>query len=403
MARSTHKLTDLKIRKLQVKGLHGDGNGLYLRITPTGTKGWVFRYKRGRRTDGAKKVYDLGIGTYPELSLIGARAKAAEFRGQIAVGVNPAEARKVIVPAPVSAPEEKRAMTFDAAAKQFLDDREGGWKNAKHRQQWRNTLDAYASPIIGEKDVAAIDTADILAILKPIWREKRETASRVRGRIENVLDWAKVNGFRNGENPATWRGHLVHILPARNKRRTVKHHAAVPFAEVPEFMDVLRANTATSSKALQFTVLTAVRTSEAIRATWKEIDLQARLWIIPKERMKMDVEFRVPLTDAALALLASLPRREGNPYLFPGARKGRPLSNMAMLELLRGHHPGLTVHGFRSSFRDWAGDKTHHPRDTIEMCLAHAVEDEVEAAYRRSDMIDKRRAVMDDWARFCGH
>jgi integrase len=395
MAKQTHRLTDAVIRRLTEAKLHPDGDGLHLKVTATGTKSWVFRFKHG-----APHPFSMGLGPYPDTSLAKARAKAGDARTLLARGINPIEEKKR--QAKAATPEQKQVMTFDLAVEQFLDDREGGWKNAKHRQQWRNTLKTYASPAIGKKEVADITTADVLQILKPIWQTKAETASRVRGRIESVLDWAKVNNFRTGENPAAWRGHLAHILPARNKKRTVRHHPALPFSEVPEFMDELRDNIAISSRALQFTVLTAVRTSEAINATWNEIDLDARLWIIPKQRMKADVEFRVPLADAAIAVLKALPRIDGNPYLFPGARNGRPLSNMAMLELLRGLRPGSTVHGFRSSFRDWAGDSTDFPRDTIEMCLAHAVEDEVEAAYRRSDMIAKRRRVMDAWASYCG-
>jgi integrase len=406
MGRQTHRLTVVEVEAFTKPGWYADGDGLYLKVNETGARSWVFRFKRG------PKVFNLGLGAYgkakPGVSLAEARKKAMEHRAQIGRGEKPEEIKAAGANAAKQAEATaKPIVTFDLAVEQFLDGREGGWKNAKHRQQWRNTLKTYASPVIGSKDVAAVDTADVLAILTPIWRSKAETASRVRGRIEAVLGFAHAKKRSNGEapafwlNPAAWRGHLDLILLARDKKRTVRHHPAMPFAEVPEFIAELRANSAISSKALQFTILTAVRTSEAIEATWPEVDLDARLWIIPKERMNASVEFRVPLTDDAVALLRSLPRMEGSPYLFPGMRECRPLSNMAMLELLRGMRLGLTVHGFRSSFRDWAGDATHFPRDTVEMCLAHAVEDQVEAAYRRSDMIEKRRKVMEAWAKFC--
>lgn len=391
--RTLHQLSALAVQRQNEPGLYLDGGGLYLRVRDGRRKTWVFRYKRR----------DMGLGAYPAVPLVAARHLAAAAREQLAAGIDPLEARRASgAEANKNDTAVKQVMTFDLAVEEFLEGREGGWRNPKHRQQWRNTLKTYASPVIGKKDIADITTQDVVNILKPIWATKAETASRLRGRIENVLDWARVQGHRSGENPALWRGHLSHLLPAQNKKLTVEHHAAMPWAEVPAFMVELRANAAISSKALQFTTLTAVRTSEAIEATWNEIDLDARLWIIPKERMKAGVEFRVPLTDAAITLLKDLPRVDGTPYLFPGARKGRPLSNMAMLELLRGMRPGLTVHGFRSSFRDWAGDSTGFPRDTVEMCLAHSVDNDVEAAYRRSDMIEKRRKVMEGWAKFCG-
>jgi integrase len=393
--RQERRLTALDVKNAKEPGMLPDGNGLYLRVRDSGTKHWVLRY----RLNG--KRHDMSLGTFPYLSLAEAREMADGHRREhLKAKLNPLDARR--------RDETRRAMerakavvTFDQARDLFLDDRKGGWKNKKHHQQWRNTLAQYASPIIGEKPISEVTNDDVLAILKPIWQSKAETASRVRGRIESVLDWAKVKGHRGGENPAAWRGNLVHILPTRNKRRTVKHHAAMPWADVPQFMSDLNGNTSISSKALQFTILTAVRTGEAIGAMRSEINVDGRLWIIPKERMKADVEFRVPLTDAVLAVLDSLPTIEGNPYLFPGARKERPISNMAMAMLLRDARPGLTVHGFRSSFRDWAGDNTGFPRDTIEMCLAHVVVSDVEAAYRRSDMIAKRRRAMEAWARYC--
>ena len=368
-------------------------------ISPTGTRSWVFRYKRGRRADGAKKVYDLGLGIYPELSLTAARAKAAEFRGMLAVGLNPAEARKR--EAPIVAPEMKHVVTFSEAVDRFLAAREAGWRNEKHRAQWRSSLDTYACPFIGTMNVAEIGTDDVLRILEPIWTTKPETASRVRGRIENVLDWCEVRGFREGKNPATWRGRLAHLLPARNKVRTVRHHPALPWREIPVFMAELRGNSSVSSRALQFTILTAARTNETIGAEWAEIDLEEAIWTVPKERMKAVRAHRVPLSSMALALLEDQLRLEEVAYVFPGARVGRHLSDMAMLELLRGLRPGLTVHGFRSTFRDWVAEATAFPRELAEAALAHIVGSAVERAYQRGDLFEKRRELMEAWADFC--
>jgi len=394
MAKQTHKLTDVKVKAEKRPGLHLDGGGLYLRITQTGTKSWIFRFKqlgRGR---------DLGLGAYPATSLADARARAIKARAQLAEGVDPIKTKRTA--AQTTGAVTKHVVTFAEAAERFIASREGGWRNDKHRQQWRNTLDQYAGPVIGKKDVGVIDTDDILRILEPIWQVKAETASRLRGRIENVLDWAKVRGLRSGENPATWRGHLAHLLSARNKARTVRHHAALPWREMPRLMTELRGNSSVSAMALQFTILTAVRTSEAIEAEWTEIDLHEGIWTVPKERMKAVRAHRVPLTEPALAVLAMLPRIDGGPHVFPGARRGRPLSNMAMLELLRGMRPGLTVHGFRSTFRDWAAETTVFPRELAEAALAHILGSATERAYQRGDLFEKRRGLMAAWADYCG-
>lgn len=392
MARHTRRLTDLKVKSLKQAGMHLDGDGLYLRITDGGTKSWIFRFKFSGR------LRDMGCGKYPTVGLAGAREMAADAYALVQRGIDPIEARKVQAePAPA-----KHIVTFAEAAERYVAAHEGNWRNVKHRQQWRNTLTDFAYPIIGKSDVAVIATDDVLRILEPIWQTKAETASRVRGRIEIVLNWAKVRKLRDGDNPAAWRGHLAHLLPARNKKRTVKHHAAMPWAEVPAFISELRDSDAAGAKALVMTILCALRRAEVMESVWDEFDLPARLWTIPKERMKGGVAFRVPLTGAVMAILDDLPQLHGSPYVFPGLRKGRPLSHPVMLELLRKMRPGLTVHGFRSSFRDWAGDATNFPRDTVEMCLAHTIDSDVEAAYRRSDMIEKRRTVMDAWASFCG-
>ena len=390
MAKQTHKLTDLKIKALKKSGLHGDGDGLYLKLSPTGTRSWMFRFK----IDGAPSK--MGLGPYPAISLSEARNRARDARAQLVRSINPLVERRQRA----AQKTVKHAVTFAEATERYIAAQESSWRNTKHRQQWRNTLATYAAPVIGKTPVGEIVMDDVMRVIEPIWQTKPETASRVRGRIENVLDWAKVRGLRSGENPAAWRGHLSHVLPARNKARSVQHHAALPWRQMPQFMTALRANSSISAKALEFTILTAARTSEAVEAKWAEVDLEMGTWTVPKQRMKADREHRVPLTDAAVAALAALPRIEGNDYLFPGARKGRPLSNMAMLELLRGMRPGLTVHGFRSTFRDWAAEATSLPRELAEAALAHATGSAVERAYQRGDLFEKRRELMTAWAEF---
>jgi integrase len=297
----------------------------------------------------------------------------------------------------------KRRLTFKACAEKYIKAHRTGWKNATHARQWPATLAKYAYPIIGNLPVSAIDIGLVMKCLEPIWQERPETASRLRGRIESVLDWATVRGFRQGDNPARWRGHLAKLLPARTKVRKVKHHAALPYKEAPEFMAELRAEEDISARALEFTILTVARTGEVIGARWSdgEYDLDQRVWNVPAERMKAGVAHTVPLSDRAVELLKALPRIKGNDYVFPGAHPGKPLSNMAMLEKIRGLRPGLTVHGFRSTFRDWAGDRTNYARDVIEAALAHTIKNDAEAAYRRSTAVEKRRRLMADWARYC--
>ncbi len=391
MAKTTNRLTAVGIKNLKEKGLHADGGGLYLRITDSGTKGWIFRFTREGRTR------DMGLGTCADISLASAREIAEESRKRLKQGLDPIEARKNAARENASAD----CVTFREAVERYITAHEPSWKNAKHRQQWRNTLESYANPIIGDLDVAGITTEDILRVLEPIWRTKPETAGRVRGRIENVLDWCRARKLRDGANPALWRGHLKHLLPARKKKGAVRHHPAMPWQEVPAFMPLLRANSAISARALEFTILTAARTSETILATHSEFDLNEGIWQVPASRMKASVEHRVPLSDRAREILAGVPKIESTPYVFAGARLGRPLSSMAMLELLRGLRPGLTVHGFRSTFRDWAAEETNFPSEVVEMALAHTIENEVERAYRRGDLFQKRRALMDAWAAYC--
>ena len=393
MAKTTNRLTAVGIKNLKDKGLYGDGGGLHLRITDSGTKGWIFRFAREGRTR------DMGLGACADISLASAREIAEECRKKLKQGLDPIEARKT------AAREQNgsaKSVTFREAVERYISAHEPSWKNAKHRQQWRNTLESYANPIIGDMDVAAIATEDILQVLEPIWRTKPETAVRVRGRIENVLDWCRARKLRDGANPALWRGHLKHLLPARKKKGAVRHHPAMPWKELPAFMAQLRTNSAISARALEFTILTAARTSETILATHAEFDLDEAVWEVPATRMKASVEHRVPLSKRARDILAGLPKIDSSPYVFAGARVGRPLSSMAMLELLRGLRPGLTVHGFRSTFRDWAAEETNFPSEVVEMALAHTIESEVERAYRRGDLFQKRRALMDAWTAYCG-
>lgn len=393
MARPTNKLSAKGVAALSDPGIYGDGAGLYLRISPSKSRSWVLIY----RFDGRRR--EVGLGSAEKVTLAQARVRAAEGRAQVADGIDPVAARKA--EKEPTAPKVADT-TFGAVAEALVDTLEKGWKNAKHRQQWRNTLRTYAKPI-WNKPAGAITSADLIEILEPIWLAKPETAVRVRARIEHVLDAAKVAGHREGENPARFRGHLALMLPSQKMGRKKAHHPAMPYADVPAFMVTLRGLPGMATQALEFTILTAARSGEALRATAAEIDLEAATWTIPAERMKMGVEHRVPLSPAAMDLARARLRGVTDPdaYVFPGARKGMPLSNMAMGMLLRREQfDDFTVHGFRSSFRDWCGEETEYPRELAEMSLAHAVGDEVERAYRRGDALLKRRALMDDWGRY---
>ncbi|MGY8812721.1 MAG: tyrosine-type recombinase/integrase [Pseudomonadales bacterium] len=393
--RTSNKLKSKQVENLAEPGTYEDGNGLRLVVSKTGRKSWVFRYQIN------SKRREMGLGKYPGRSLENARNDAADARRQISAGTDPIEAANAEREAKQAAAmiEAAKKITFDNVAADYIAAHRPGWKNAKHAQQWENTLNTYASPFIGKLSPGDIATEHVLKVLQPIWTTKPETASRVRNRIELVLDAAKARRLREGENPARWRGHLDKLLPKREKVQAVKHHAALPWSELPAFMAKLRKMDKVTFKAMQMTILTACRTSEVLGATWDEIDLKARVWTVPAERMKMRKEHRVPLADALVALLEQLSRHDDNPHLFPGMKAGKPLSNMAMLMGLRHiKRTDLTMHGFRSTFRDWAGECTPHPRDVCEQALAHSLGNAVEAAYRRGDLFEKRRALMDDWA-----
>lgn len=398
---ASEKLSDLAVKKQKKPGLYADGKGLYLQVAAGAdavTKSWIFRFKRQNIAGG--RARKMGLGPYPELSLAEARDRAREAYRQLLDGVDPIAARKSkLMAARLSA---ARSKTFKECAEEYIRDHEATWKNGKHRAQWRSSLKNYAYPVFGSFPVAEIDLALILKAIKPIWHEKPETASRVRGRIETVLGWATVHGLREGDNPARWRGHLDNILPARAKVKRVEHHAALRYLDLPAFMIKLRAMDAVSARALEFAILTITRTNETLRACRTEIDLENRMWVIPPERMKAGREHRVPLSTRAMEIIADAPTEKKNPYLFIGAQGGKPLSDMSMLMLLRRMgYEGTTVHGFRSTFKDWCSEQTAYPNELGEIALAHIVSDKTEAAYRRGDMLVKRRRLMDDWARFC--
>lgn len=391
---TAQKLSARQVLAIKHPGYYGDGNGLWLQVSVAGgriRKSWVYRYAiRGRSRE-------MGLGPLNVCSLMVARERAAAARQQVRAGVDPIAAREAAVTA--ARIEAARGVTFSVCVEQYIAAHSPSWKNEKHREQWTATLATYAEPVIGALPVSSIDTTMVLKIIEPIWTEKPETASRVRGRIESVLDWAKVRGYRKGENPALWKGHLDKLLPAKSKVRKVKHHAAMPFQDLPDFIVDLRQQEGMSARALEFTILNASRTGEVIGARWPEFDFAAKVWTIPAERMKAGVEHRVPLSDRSLEILGALPRE--SEFVFPGARPKQPLSNMAMLELLKGMKPGYTVHGFRSTFRDWASERTNYANHIVEMALAHTIGNAVEAAYRRGDLLEKRRRLARDWEKFC--
>lgn len=401
----SNKLSATFVARSKEPGRYGDGGGLYLQVKPGGTKSWLFRFQlRG-------KARQMGLGPADIIGLAEAREKARECRRKVLTGADPIDARRQERSAEQAAAE--RAMTFKECADAYIAAHRASWRNAKHAAQWEATFAETrrgkrvfpaATESINDLSVTAVDTALVLKVLERIWSGKPETASRVRGRIESVLDWATARGYRQGENPARWKGHLDHLLPRRGKLARVRHHAALPYPELPAFMTELRAKPGVSARALEFTILTVGRTGEVIAASWEEIDTAAAIWTVAAERMKSGREHRVPLCDRALAILNDLPREAGNSngFVFIGARGSRPLSNMALLAVLkRMQRADLTVHGFRSSFRDWAAETTNFPNHVVEMALAHAIGGGVEAAYRRGDLFAKRKALMDEWGRYC--
>lgn len=384
MARAVNKLTARTVSTLNTPGRFGDGDGLYLVVDPTGARRWMLLFRH------SGKQREMGLGSASVVSLMEARRRRDEARRLLADGIDPlAEKRKAKA-------TTTETVTFGAFADQLVPELSKGFRNAKHAAQWTSTLNTYPAAL-KSKPIADVSTDDVLDVLRPIWSEKSETASRVRGRIERVLDAAKAKGLRSGENPARWRGHLDQLL-AKRKRLTRGHHTALPFEDVPAFMLELRKREAVSAMALEFCILTAARTGDVIGARWGEIDRKNKLWTVPGERMKAGREHRVPLCDRALAILAEIEPLSRGEFVFPSQKADKPLSNMAFDALLTRMGVRVTTHGFRSSFRDWAGDETGFPREVAEAALAHAVGDATEAAYRRGDALVKRRAMMKAWA-----
>lgn len=384
------RLSALTVSRLREPGMYADGGGLYVQITNTNARSWIFRFTLNGR------ARSMGLGSLNTITLAEARARSTECRKLCLDGIDPISNRDQVRAG--HRLEAARAITFDSCAAAYIDVHRAGWGNQRHVEQWKTTLAVYASPVFGDVPVQAVDVGLVMQALEPIWISKTETASRVRGRIEAILDWAATRGYREGENPARWRGHLQILLPRRARVRRVAHHAALPYQAVPSFMASLQAQAGTAAQALQFTILTAARTGEAAGARWSEIDAASKTWTVPPERMKGGREHRVPLSDATTAILDRM-RPLGSDYVFPGLKRSQPLSKTAMLKVVtRMGRTDLTVHGFRSSFRDWASEATQFPAEAVEIALAHAIESKVEAAYRRGDLYEKRRDLMNAWA-----
>jgi integrase len=399
VARTINRLSHRKVETLKQPGMYSDGGGLYLQVTEgsddTPRKSWLFRYAV------AGRERQMGLGPLSDVPLAEARDRASAAREMRRAGKDPIAEREALR-AQASLVAAK-SMSFDECATAYIAAHRAGWRNVKHAGQWSATVGTYCSPVFGKLPVQLVDVGLVMKAIEPIWATKPETASRVRGRIERILDWAKVRGYRDGENPARWRGHLDHLLPVRGKVRRVRHHAALPYAELPAFVVALRERDAVAARALEFAILTAARTNEILGATWSEIDLDARLWTVPAERMKAGKEHRAPLGDRAIEIIKGMMTKRQNNHVFRGDHRAA-LSNMSLLMLLRrmGRND-ITTHGFRSTFRTWAAERTSFPREVVEAALAHTVGNKVEAAYQRGDMFDKRRQLMDAWADYCNN
>jgi integrase len=383
----------LAVQRIDRRGITFVGGvaGLGINVTQHGSKSWILRYQLGG------KRRDMGLGGYPDVTLAAAKEAARAARARLAQGVDPIqdarEKRSALIAAQAS------AITFAKAAEAYMAAHEASWKNAKHAQQWRNTIETYANPKVGKLLVRDVALPHVLCILDPIWRQKTETASRLRNRIELVIDWAIARGYRTGPNPAKWKGHLDKLLPPPSRVAKRAHHRALPFRDAPTFMAKLRAQAGTAARALEFAILTAARSGEVRGATWSEFDELTATWTIPASRMKAGKEHRVPLSDAALALFRTQKERALNEWVFPG-QAGRPLSDMSLTAVLRRMEVDAVPHGFRSTFRDWCAECSHHANEVAELALAHTVGGKVELAYRRGDLFEKRRALMDDWAAY---
>lgn len=407
MGRAMGRLTAKEVEKKTAPGNHGDGGGLTLQITKAGVKSWLYRYM----ING--KARWMGLGPVHSVSLAEARQKAADARRLVGQGIDPLEARLEAEMA------KAKLMTFDQCAAAYIDAHRAGWRNTKHADQWASTIATYVSPIIGSLPVGQVDTGLVVKVLaqpndkgQQFWQSKNETASRVRGRIESILGWATTSGFRAGDNPARWRGHLENLLATISRVDRTKNHPSLAWSQVGAFVEALRQREGVAARALEFAILTAARSGEVRGATWAEVDLAAKVWTIPASRMKAKREHEVPLSDAAVALLKRKPRIEGSDLVFPGT-KGQVLSDMSLTAVIRrmnseaqtwvdkGGKP-ITVHGFRSTFKMWAAESTNYPREVAEHALAHQLPDAVERAYQRGTQFAKRTAMMNEWARFCG-
>ena len=387
-------LTALKIKQNLKPGMYADGLGLYLKVRAGNSKSWIFRYRTGDR------LRDMGLGPFHTVSLAEAREKAEVCRAMRFKGLDPLEERHKEQQARTI--EAAEVITFEKCAEAYIAAHKAGWKNGKHADQWTATLQTYVYPVFKDKAVAAIDDALVLKVLQPIWKEKTETASRIRGRIERILGWARIKKYRTGDNPARWKGHLDHLLPRRSRVATVKHHAALPIDEAPGFIRVLRQEETVVARALEFCILNATRTNETMGMRWSEYDEKVQLWTVPGARMKAGRDHRIPLAPRALSILAEMQEIRTSDFVFPGGKQERPLSSMAFLMLLRRlGRSDITAHGFRSTFRDWAAERTNFPNEVVEMALAHTISNKVEAAYRRGDLFDKRRQLAEAWAAFC--
>jgi integrase len=373
------RLTVAKVRAAG-PGKHADGANLWLQVGPNGTRSWYLRYTLNGRTR------EMGLGPFPIVNLAKAREKATEQRRLLLDGIDPIAARDAKRPA-------RDPLTFAAAAKQYIAGHEKGWKSADHTRQWRNSLDRYVLPVIGERPIGSVDTHDVLTIVEPLWQEKTETATRVLNRIGLILDWAAARELRTGDNPARWKGQLDAVLPKRSKVQRVVNHAALPYSRLPQFMTALRQQSEIGARAAELMILTATRTKEVRFAPWSEFDLEGRLWVIPAARMKAERDHRVPLSEPVLAILRALP--EAGERVFPG------MGQHAILKALQRVEPRITAHGFRSTFRDWIAERTNFPSEVAEMALAHVVGDRVEVAYRRGDLFEKRRQLAEAWAHYC--
>jgi integrase len=382
MAQRINRLSARKVTTIAKPGRHADGSNLYLSISKNGGRSWVFMFRRhGKQTE-------IGLGSARQVTLAEARKLAGEANASLRMGINPKDARN-----------RAEGSTFGDCADEVIAAMRPSWRNEKHAAQWEMTLREYAAPL-RRLPVDKITTDDVLAVLKPLWTQKPETASRLRGRIERVLDAAKARGLRSGENPARWRGHLDQLLPKR-QRLTRGHHAAMSYSDLPAFMNELRARQATAALALEFAILTAARSGEVLGARWDELDLDRAIWTVPAERMKAGREHRVPLSSPALKIVKGLHDDRNGDFVFSGQKPGEPLSVMALEMVLRRMQiENATVHGFRSSFRDWAAESTNFPNEVCEAALAHVVENKAEAAYRRGDLFDKRRKLMETWATY---